>query len=109
MKTETKSKTTGRYDEDFKRQAVELLLKSGRKLKPLAHELGVSAPALRGWRDGYLADTSSAGRARAALTLEDVRAENERLRRENETLRIQRDILKKAVGILSEPPPRGMP
>jgi transposase len=109
MNTETKSKTTGRYDEDFKRQAVELLLKSGRKLKPLAKELGLSATALRGWRDGYLLDASPEGRHRAALTMEDVRAENERLRRENETLRVQRDILKKAVGILSEPPPRGMP
>lgn len=109
MNTEKKSKTTRSYDENFKRQAVELLLKSGRPLKTLARELGVSAPTLRGWRDSYLGDTSPAGQARTSLTLEEVRAENERLRRENETLRVQRDILKKAVGILSEPPPRGMP
>ena len=109
MNTDTQSKTTRRYDADFKRQAVELLLKSGRKLKLLARELGVSAPTLRGWRNSYLRDPSPEGGQRTALTLEEVRAENERLRREIETLRVQRDILKKAVGILSEPPPRGMP
>jgi transposase-like protein len=35
--------------------------------------------------------------------------ELQRLRRENETLKRQRDILKKALGILSEPSPNGMP
>jgi len=41
MNTDAKSKTTARYDEDFKRQAVELLLKSGRRLKALTRELGM--------------------------------------------------------------------
>jgi len=31
-----------RYDKEFKRNAVELLLNSGKPLKPLARELGVS-------------------------------------------------------------------
>ena len=39
----------------------------------------------------------------------DLEAENRRLRAENEKLLEQREILKKSLGIFSEPPPRGMP
>jgi transposase-like protein len=45
------------YDEEFKRDAVELLLRSGRPLKPLAKELGISDSSLRTWRDTYLSST----------------------------------------------------
>ena len=41
--------------------------------------------------------------------VEELEAENERLRRELERITEQRDILKKAAGILSEPPSSGMP
>lgn len=109
MNTEPRRVGNRHYNAEFKRQAVELLLKSGRALKPLARELGLSAATLRGWRDQYLSDATPQGLVRAAGTLEEMRAQNEELRRENETLRAQRDILKKAVGILSEAPPRGMP
>ena len=40
---------------------------------------------------------------------EALQAEVQRLRREVLRLTEQRDILKKAAGILSEPPPSGMP
>lgn len=109
MNTDPRRPGNGHYNAEFKRQTVELLLKSGRKLKPLARELGISPPTLRWWRDQYLSDTTPQGRVHTAGTLEEMRAQNEQLRRENETLRAQRDILKKAVGILSEAPPRGMP
>lgn len=109
MNTEPRRDGNVRYTAEFKRQAVELLLKSGRALKPLARELGVSPPTLRQWRNDYMTDSTPQGRVQAAATLEQMRAQNEQLRRENEALRIQRDILKKAVGILSEPPARGMP
>lgn len=101
--------TTGQYDPEFKRQTVELLLRTGRPLKPLARELGVTPQTLRNWRKQYLGDQSPEGQGRAAQTLEQIQEENRRLRSENEQLRIQREILKKAVGILSDPPPRGMP
>ena len=44
-----------------------------------------------------------------ALRPEQLQRENAALREENERLREQRDILKKSLGILSEPPRRGMP
>lgn len=109
MYTNERRRRTGRYTVDFKRQSVELLLKSGRALKPLAHELGITPPTLRQWRDAYMTDSTPQGRVQAAATMQELRAQNEQMRREIDTLRTQRDILKKAVGILSEPPPRGMP
>jgi hypothetical protein len=47
--------------------------------------------------------------ARGARSLEQLEAENRRLREENAKLLEQREVLKKSLGILSEPPPRGMP
>lgn len=95
------------YDEQFKRDAVDLLLSSGRPLKPLARELGVSDSTLRGWRDAYLGrlDESEPG---SGKTARDQSEEIRKLRGEVEYLRRQREILKKALGILSEDPPGGM-
>jgi transposase len=109
-------KTHPTYDEEFRRNAVELLLQSNRPLKRVAHELGVAANSLRNWRDRFLgkggatkvAQTQSEDRSGAPLALADPAAEIRRLRRENEYLRRQREILKKAVSILSEDPQSGM-
>jgi len=42
-------------------------------------------------------------------TTEDLEAENRRLREQLASVTAQRDILKKACGILSEAPTKGMP
>jgi transposase-like protein len=95
-----------RYDEQFKADAVELLLSGGRDLKPLARELGVCAQTLRSWRDDYLGKMKVEPGQRSPA---EIHQDNQRLRRENEVLQRQRDILKKALGILSEQSPRDMP
>ncbi len=98
------------YDEEFRRNAVELLLSGGHDLKPLARELGVYPATLRDWRDRYLREREevSPGPPRGPTpreTADELRA----LRQENEKLRRQREILKKALGILSEQSPGSMP
>jgi transposase len=107
-------KTRSPFDDDFRQGAVNLLLSSGRPLKRVAAELGVSANSLRTWRDRALgqgrvaeaASTESKGRSGAPLA--DPAGEIRRLQRENEYLRRQREILKKAMSILSEDPQSGM-
>ncbi|MCP5525357.1 MAG: transposase [Verrucomicrobiales bacterium] len=47
-------KTRPAYTEEFRQQAVQLLLDSGRPLDRVAAELGVSANSLRSWRDRSL-------------------------------------------------------
>ncbi|MCP4639396.1 MAG: transposase [bacterium] len=99
-----------RYDEEFKRNAVELLLSGGHDLKPLARELGVCPTTLRGWRDRYLhgLEDSPQGAPRGP-TPREMSEEVRRLRKDNEKLKRQREILKKALGILSEQSPGNMP
>lgn len=107
------------YDDEFRRNAVELLMDSRRPLKRVAEELGVSANSLRSWRDrllgkgrvaqaGETRESGASGRSEASLAIADPAAEIRRLQRENDYLRRQREILKKAVSILSEDPQSGM-
>ena len=110
-------RTHSTYDSGFRQEAVNLLLSSGRPLKRIAAELGISANALRAWRDQALGKGRAAPAASARdsgtkgwseVPLADAAGEIRRLHREVEYLRRQREILKKAMSILSEEPPSGM-
>lgn len=90
-------RTFKRYDESFKRAAVELLSNSGKSIKQIAEELGVSTWTLRSWIRRY------GPPAKAALSADELQAENRRLRQELVRIKTQRDILKKTLGILSTP------
>jgi transposase len=98
------------YDEEFRRDAVELLNSSRRPLKQVARELGICPNTLRNWRNRLLGqnggnDSKAKGDAViAGMSAEQLRDENQRLRRENDYLKRQRDILKKAALILGEDP-----
>ena len=86
-----------RYDAAFKQAAVENWLKSRKPGTQIAAELGISYPSLKEWKRSY---------SGAALPEHgDLAAENRTLRAELARVREQRDILKKTVGIFTEPPP----
>ena len=97
-----------RYDEEFKRNAVELLISSGRPLKVLAKELGVTPESLRLWRNRSLKAPKEGSRPPRGPTPRAVYEDLQRLQKENAHLREQRDILKKVLRILSDPPAGGM-
>ena len=71
------------YDKEFRQDAVNLLLSSGRPLKRVAAELGVTANSLRTWRDralgkGRLTQAASAepkGRSEAPLPIRRGRSD----------------------------------
>jgi transposase len=86
---------TPRYDEAFKRQAVEHWIKSGQPGTQIAAAMGVSYPSLKDWKRRYVGD--------ATPVRAELEAENRALRAELSRVREQRDILKKTLGILSEP------
>ena len=100
--------TPRRFDEAFKREAVRLWQSSGRAAEETARELGISVFNLYHWRQEGVA-SRAAGAPRPPASKEQLQVEVERLERELARVTEQRDILKKAAGILSEPPPRGMP
>jgi transposase len=92
------------FKDEFKREAVALLVSSGRPLSGIASELGISPSMLRNWCNGSGGSARHPIPASAPHSAPDPVAEISRLRRENDRLRMERDILKKAVAIFSEPP-----
>jgi transposase-like protein len=99
------------YDVTFKREAVANWLSSGKSAEVVALELGLSANRLYAWRN--LLDPAAARGGRVAVgsragTATDLQSELAAAQRENRHLREQRDILKKTLGILSEPSPNAL-
>ena len=96
--------THRRYDPDFKREAVRMVVEEGLGVREVERNLGITYGVLKGWvqkhRDHQ--DAAHVGR----LVTESPEAELKRLRKENERLQRERDILKKAVAIFSTDPHR---
>ena len=78
---------TKRYDEAFKRQAVEHWLRSSRPGTQIARELGMSYRSLKEWKARYHGE--------ATPVRPELLAENRALKAELARVREQRDILKK--------------
>jgi transposase-like protein len=97
-----------RHSKAYRRQAVELLM-GGRTLSDLASELGVSVPTLHRWKEEYLMEAAEQPADARALPPQQMWEELQRLRKENQKLKLHQEILKKAMGILSDLPPGGMP
>src|SRR5205823_937603 len=87
-----------RYDNEFKKQAVQLVLSSGRPLAEIARELGVADWNLRDWRLRFQSQLAAQPDPVEAMRLRVAQVE-----RDNLQLRAQRDILKKTLGIVSTP------
>ena len=81
-----------RFDDDFKAQAVRLVLDDGKSIPSVARDLDLTESALRHWVEHARADRTH---GRTGLTTAE-REELARLRKENRELRTDRDILKKA-------------
>ena len=93
-----------RYDATFKRDAVELLLTSGKPLKVLAVELGVCDVTLRNWRDRHLQKTAPIETDGKKLSAQQLALELRRAQKELAVANRRNEILKKALGILSQEP-----
>lgn len=108
MNQKQKSNQSKRYDEEFKRSAVELIVHSGRPLSQVARELGVSEYSLHLWRKRYLGQMPAAQVEGKPMSAEEMAKEIRRQHKEIEYLKRQREILKKAMSILGEDPTLGM-
>jgi len=107
---QTAVKTHRKFDQTFKREAVNNWLTSGKSANVVALELGILPNRLYAWRKA-VAPADAGGRAAAgatAATPAEVLAELIAARREIRHLTEQRDILKKTLGILSEPSPNAL-
>jgi transposase-like protein len=107
---ETSMKSRREFDETFKREAVRHWLASGKSAGVIGKELGVLPNRLYAWRERF-APADAGGRAAAGAktgSVDDLQGQLDAALREIRHLREQRDILKKTLGILSEPSPNGM-
>jgi len=105
---ESSVKSRRKFDETFKREAVQNWLSSGKSAEVVGDELGLTANLLYAWRK--LVPAVAGGRATAAKpgSVADLLGQLEAAQRELRHVREQCVILKKTLGILSEPSPNGM-
>jgi transposase-like protein len=96
---ERQSRYARRYDREFKENAMALV-ESGREVKEVARDLGISHWSLKNW-----IKLAKAGKEQTQVGTMDGESSSQReirrMRQEIDYLRRQRDILKKALGIVS--------
>ena len=88
-----------RFDDDFKAQAVRLVLDEGKSVGAAARDLGLTESSLRNWVERTRADR---GTGKAGMLTTTEREELGRLRKEVRELRTERDILKKAAAFFAK-------
>jgi len=86
-----------RFSEEYKQEAVKLVLDQGVSIKDAALDLGLGASTI----DKWVRERRAGWGTPKALTPED-REELKRLRKENRKLRLERDLLKKATAYFAK-------
>jgi transposase len=86
-----------RFDDEFKAQAVRLVLDEGQSVGRVARDLDLTESNLRIWVERARADRTH---GKTGLTTAE-REELARLRKENRILREEREILKKAAAFFA--------
>ena len=90
------------YTEEFKRSVIDHWRNSGKTAAQVAQEFGINIWNLRDWKRQY-GSVAKPVDAPLPKTAEEMRLEIQELRKELARVTMQRDILKKTMGILSEP------
>ncbi len=83
-----------RFTAEFKRDAVRLITDQQYTFQAAGQAVGVSQNSLRGWHRKFASAPSSANGA--AVTVEQLQADNKRLRQQLKRAETEREILKKA-------------
>ena len=91
-----------KYTEEFKIEALELLKSSGKSLRQIERDLGITPGLLVKWRDRYQVISTGAERVRLQPSdFEAAQREIKRLQRRLAEVEEEREILKKTVNIFS--------
>ena len=93
------SRRKRRFSEEFKRDAVRLVVEEGYTFKSAAKAVGVSVKSLRDWHAKFAPEPEPCGEE---ATLDELREENKRLRRQLKRAELEREILKKATAYFAK-------
>lgn len=89
-----------KYDAAFKQEALRLLTVSGKSVRQVEAELGITPGLLNKWKLRYRLEPTT-GEVKPSEA-HDLEAENRRLRRELELVKAERELLKKALKLFAE-------
>ena len=92
--------TRRRFTDEYKANAVELVLNDSRTIAEIARSIDVHEMALGKW----VKEAKDAGEVAARPLNEDERAELERLREENKQLRMEAEFAKKVATWFAKDP-----
>jgi transposase len=97
-------KSRRKFDSEFKRQAAKMVTNDGKSCRAVERDLGLGEGIVYRWVREAKEDAHNCflGSGNVKPSSADV----SQLLKENEHLRRQRDILKKALAIFSQTPPR---
>jgi transposase len=87
------------FSEDFKRDAVRLVVEEKYTFAAAAAAVGVSSKSLRGWHRKFAPPPEACGEN---ATMEELREENRRLRQQLKRAELEREILKKATAYFAK-------
>ncbi len=87
------TKRRRKFTQEFKEEAVNLVLDQGYKITEAAKNLGIHPNLLSRWKRELEGEDTGDNKVANTVTL---RAELNRLRKENKRLKMEREILKKA-------------
>jgi transposase len=93
------SRQSGWFGEDFKRDAVRLVVDEKYTFAAAAKAVGVSVQSLRAWHKKFAPPVGLCGEN---ATLDELREENKRLRRQLRRAELEREILKKATAYFAK-------
>jgi transposase len=88
-----------RFTEEFKREAVNLVLVEGYSVSAAARAVGVDNKCIREWRNKYAAEIPACGED---ASVEELHSEIKRLRKQLQQADLEREILKKAAAYFAK-------
>jgi transposase len=88
-----------RFSEEFKRDAVRLVVDEGYTVKAAAKAVGISEKSLRDWQKRLAPPPRPCGED---ATIDELREENKRLRKQLKRAELEREILKKATAYFAK-------
>lgn len=96
---ETAKRTRPTYSDDFKQDAVRLVVEEGYSFKAACEAVGVCQQSLRAWHAKLAPPPEPCG---DDATVEELQSELKRLRKQLKRTELEREILKKATAYFAK-------